>query len=77
MEEHPLEALTLPGGPLLATLEPPEELREPEHTQTRRRRRDVEMIVRAESYTDKDGNKHEMVNMVSCFSLKFVLYAFS
>ena len=65
MEEHPLEALTLPESSLLSTLEPREELRESENTKTRRRRRDVEMIVRAESYTDKDGHKHEVVNMVS------------
>jgi hypothetical protein len=59
VEELPLEALTLPTRPLSATLEPPEQ------PQTRRRRRDIEMVVRAESYIDKDGNKHELVNMVS------------
>lgn len=65
VEEFPLESLTLPSRPLATTLEPPEPSWEPEHPQTRRRRRDVEMVVRAESYVDKDGNRHELVNMVS------------
>lgn len=59
VEELPLESLMLPARPLAATLEPPEQ------PQTRRRRRDVEMVIRAESYVDKDGNRHELVNMVS------------
>ena len=65
VEELPLEALTHPAGPLAGTLEPPELTWDLEQPQTRRRRRDVEMVVRAESYVDKDGNKHELVNMVS------------
>ncbi|PSN29549.1 Integrin alpha-PS1, partial [Blattella germanica] len=63
MEEHPLEALTLPGGPLLSTLDSPEPTENTENSETRRRKRDVEMIVRAETYVDKSGNKHEVVNM--------------
>lgn len=65
VEELPLEALTLPARPLAATLEPPVPTWGLEQPQTRRRRRDVEMVVRAESYVDKDGNRHELVNMVS------------
>lgn len=65
VEELPLEALTLPARPTAATLAPPEPAWDLEQPQTRRRRRDVEMVVRAESYVDKDGNKHELVNMVS------------
>jgi hypothetical protein len=65
VEELPLEALTLPARPLAATLEPPEQTWDLEQPQNRRRRRDVEMVVRAESYVDKDGNKRELVNMVS------------
>lgn len=63
VEELPLEALTISARPLaasLAHLEPSWDLEQP---QTRRRRRDVEMVVRAESYVDKDGSKHEPVNM--------------
>lgn len=33
-----------------------------------RRRRDLEMVVKAETYTDKDGRKHKFVNMVSVSS---------
>ncbi|XP_023726795.1 integrin alpha-PS1 isoform X2 [Cryptotermes secundus] len=63
VEEPPLEALTLPARPLAATVEPLDSTWEPERPHTRRRRRDIEMVVRAESYVDKDGNKHELVNM--------------
>ena len=65
VEELPLEALTLTARPLAATLAPPEPAWDLEQPHTRRRKRDVEMVVRAESYVDKDGNKHELVNMVS------------
>ena len=73
VEELPLEALTLPARPLAATLAPLEPAWDLEQPQTRRRRRDVEMVVRAESYVDKDGNKHELVNMVSLEILFYLL----
>lgn len=34
-----------------------------------RKRRDAEMVVRAETYTDKDGRKHKFVNMVRSFEV--------
>lgn len=76
VEELPLESLRLPSRPLAATLEPPEPTWESDHPQTRRRRRDVEMVVRAESYVDKDGNKHELVNMVSWTGGSILLFVY-
>jgi hypothetical protein len=76
VEEPPLEALTLPARPLAATVEPLDSTWEPERPQTRRRRRDIEMVVRAESYVDKDGNKHELVNMVSWTGAVFSCFIF-
>lgn len=73
-EELPLEALTLPARPLATTLAPPEPTWDFEQPPTRRRRRDVEVVVRAESYVDKDGNKHEIVNMVSWKSYFICLF---
>lgn len=76
VEEPPLEALTLPARPLAATVEPLDSTWEPERPHTRRRRRDIEMVVRAESYVDKDGNKHELVNMVSSTGAVFSCFIF-
>ncbi|XP_069676356.1 integrin alpha-PS1 isoform X2 [Periplaneta americana] len=62
-EDIPLEALTLPAGPLSSILEPSEFSWESDQSQSRRRKRDIERIVRTETCIDEDGNKHECVNM--------------
>ncbi|XP_054286091.1 integrin alpha-PS1-like isoform X2 [Macrosteles quadrilineatus] len=74
--EAPLEPLTPTSGPLYNTTEGGTD-----GSIRVRRRRDAEMVVRSETYTDKDGRKHKVVNMncllgtAKCFKFSCVVHS--
>lgn len=76
LNEPPLENLRLdPFFPTSKTFGE-DEFRNISETGDRfRKRRDIEMIVKSEAYTDKDGTKHQIVNMVKykLFKLNIML----
>jgi len=86
---NPLQLVSRPGL-LEAPLEPLSPTPRPLHNTTDpstdgsvrvRKRRDAEMVVRTETYTDKDGRKHKVVNMncllgtAKCFKFSCVVHS--